>query len=236
MQCLLQLFQFEKTPLHYAAEKGKDQTCKVLLEAGASVDIQDRVSLPVPSGFVEFWDFCWSFVIQSFNITTLKNTSGSKLLLFWDLPKQLLELVAFDLRELKKYTHAHGGYREKSSYTHKMAEGIGRRCVGGSRHMVDWWDRRNVALFHAIEKCYFIFVLYLHTSFVRVKHLAMQTCFSHLPDTMGPVGIRHSSHDFQWQSSHSVDLAGWQAKMASIEIWILWRNAHKPHISIVSAF
>ena len=46
---------------------------------------------------------------------------------------------------------------------------------------------------------------------------------------MGPVRIRHSSHDFGWQSGHSVDLAGWQAKMASIEIWIPWRNAHKPH-------
>ena len=45
----------------------------------------------------------------------------------------------------------------------------------------------------------------------------------------GPVRIRHSSHDFGWQSSHSVDLAGWQAKMASIEIWIQWCNAHKPH-------
>ena len=49
--------------------------------------------------------------------------------------------------------------------------------------------------------------------------------------SMGPVRIRHSSHDFGWQSSHSVDLAGWQAKMASIEIWIPWRNAHKPHWS-----
>ena len=48
---------------------------------------------------------------------------------------------------------------------------------------------------------------------------------------MGPVRIRHSSHDFGWQSSHSVDLAGWQAKMASIEIWIPWRNAHKPHLA-----
>ena len=37
---------------------------------------------------------------------------------------------------------------------------------------------------------------------------------------MGPVRIRHSSHGFGWQSSHSVDLAGWQAKMASIEIGI----------------
>ena len=49
---------------------------------------------------------------------------------------------------------------------------------------------------------------------------------------MGHVRIRHSSHDFGWQSSHSVDLAGWQAKMASTEIWIPWRNAHKPHIKI----
>ena len=37
---------------------------------------------------------------------------------------------------------------------------------------------------------------------------------------MGPVRIRHSSHDFGWQSSHSIDLAWWQAEMASIEIWI----------------
>ena len=37
-----------------------------------------------------------------------------------------------------------------------------------------------------------------------------------------------SSHDFATQSSHSVDLAGWQAKMASSEIWIQSRNAHKP--------
>ena len=38
--------------------------------------------------------------------------------------------------------------------------------------------------------------------------------------TMGPASVRihHRSHDFGWQSSHSVDLAGWQAKMASIEI------------------
>ena len=49
------------------------------------------------------------------------------------------------------------------------------------------------------------------------------------PMGMGPVRIRHSSHDLGWQSSHSVDLAGWQAKMASIEIWIPWRNVHKPH-------
>ena len=46
---------------------------------------------------------------------------------------------------------------------------------------------------------------------------------------MGPVRIRHSSHDFATQSSHSVDLARWQEKMASIEIWIPWRNALKPH-------
>ena len=49
---------------------------------------------------------------------------------------------------------------------------------------------------------------------------------------MGPVRVRHSSHDFGWQASHSVDLAGWQAKMASIEIWIPWCNAHKPHCQL----
>ena len=41
-----------------------------------------------------------------------------------------------------------------------------------------------------------------------------------IPLQMGSVRIRHSSHDFRWQSSHSVDLPGWQAKMASIETWI----------------
>ena len=35
------------------------------------------------------------------------------------------------------------------------------------------------------------------------------------------------------RASHSGDLAGWQAKMASIEIWIPWRNAHKPHSKVV---
>ena len=34
---------------------------------------------------------------------------------------------------------------------------------------------------------------------------------------MGPVRIRHRSHYFATQSSHSVDSAGWQAKMPSIE-------------------
>ena len=33
-------------------------------------------------------------------------------------------------------------------------------------------------------------------------------------------GQGSSSHDFGWQSSQSVDLAGWQTKMASIEIWV----------------
>ena len=48
---------------------------------------------------------------------------------------------------------------------------------------------------------------------------------------MGPVRTRHSSHDFGWQSSHSVDLTGWPPKMASIEIWIPWCNAHKSHLT-----
>ena len=32
--------------------------------------------------------------------------------------------------------------------------------------------------------------------------------------------VRHRSHHFATQSSHSVDRAGWQVKMASIEFWI----------------
>ena len=47
--------------------------------------------------------------------------------------------------------------------------------------------------------------------------------------SIGPVRKRHSSHPFGAQSSHSEDRAGWQAKMASIEFWIPWRNAHRAH-------
>ena len=39
---------------------------------------------------------------------------------------------------------------------------------------------------------------------------------------MWPVLIRHSSHHFATQSSHSVDRAGWQAKMASIEVFFFF--------------
>ena len=46
---------------------------------------------------------------------------------------------------------------------------------------------------------------------------------------IGPVCVRHRAHLFAIQSSHSMDLAGWQAKMASIGVCIPWRNAHKPH-------
>ena len=45
-------------------------------------------------------------------------------------------------------------------------------------------------------------------------------CSEGVVSIMEPVQICHSSHEFATQSSHSVDLAGWQAKMASIEIWI----------------
>ena len=56
--------------------------------------------------------------------------------------------------------------------------------------------------------------------FSSVWHLSSFWRRARLETSMGPVRIRHSSHDFGWQSSHSVDLAGWQAKMASIELWI----------------
>ena len=47
---------------------------------------------------------------------------------------------------------------------------------------------------------------------------------------MGPVRTRHGSHQIATQSSHFVDRAGRQAKMTSIDIWIPWRNAHKPNL------
>ena len=39
----------------------------------------------------------------------------------------------------------------------------------------------------------------------------------------------YNSRHFSTQSSHSVDGAEWQAKMASINFCIPWRNAHGPH-------
>ena len=72
----------------------------------------------------------------------------------------------------------------------------------------------------------------LHSTIIMTiipLHVQNQTSCLFFFLRLGPVRIRHSSHDFGWQSSHSVDLAGWQAKMASIEIWIPWRNALKPH-------
>ena len=63
--------------------------------------------------------------------------------------------------------------------------------------------------------------------------LASPKFFFFLKDN-GPVRIRHTSHDFGWQSSHSVDLTGWQAKMASIAFWIPWRNAHTPHFNLIT--
>ena len=47
---------------------------------------------------------------------------------------------------------------------------------------------------------------------------------------MGPVRKRHYSHLFATQSSHFVDRAGWQAKMASIGFWTPCRDARKPHL------
>ena len=69
------------------------------------------------------------------------------------------------------------------------------------------------------------------------------TCGQFLPDFPGkpklfffiflsqsePVRIHHSSHHFATQPSHFVDRTGWQAIMASIQLWIPWRNAHGPH-------
>ena len=78
-QCLLHLFQSGKTPLHYAAERSRDQSCKVLLEAGASVDIQDKVSLPI--GYVKVHDHFFTFWIEmfAFKFPTLKKFSHKQI-------------------------------------------------------------------------------------------------------------------------------------------------------------
>ena len=49
--------------------------------------------------------------------------------------------------------------------------------------------------------------------FLTVDCLTARACADSIN---GRVRIRHSSYDLGCQSSHSVDLAGWQAKMASI--------------------
>ena len=46
---------------------------------------------------------------------------------------------------------------------------------------------------------------------------------------MGIVQIRHRSHEIATQSSHSVGRAGWQAKMASIELLIQQHIVHRLH-------
>ena len=74
------------------------------------------------------------------------------------------------------------------------------------------------------------------TTMVKLKKEMVKTGFekwktlnSEICEKIGPVRISHSSHHIATQSSHFVHLAGWQGKMASIEFWIPWRNAHKPH-------
>ena len=47
-------------------------------------------------------------------------------------------------------------------------------------------------------------------------------------NTMGPVLIRHRSQEIATQPWHSVDRAGWQVEMASIEFWFPWRVRMAP--------
>ena len=57
------------------------------------------------------------------------------------------------------------------------------------------------------------------------QHSKRYSCF-----WKGPVWICHKSREFATQRSHSVDWAGWQApaKIYSIELWMPWRNVHRP--------
>ena len=117
-----------------------------------------------------------------------------------------------------------------------------------------WWTLRVAQFYRAIARysnCTDVFfpkkrgwldyVFLRHHCFSLIQHLDRGVAtLAFLPDRsdtfcFGPflgmwfVRMRHSSHDFATNSCHSVDLAGWQAKIASIEFWIPWRNAHKPY-------
>ena len=59
----------------------------------------------------------------------------------------------------------------------------------------------------------------IHNGYVRSSAGSGDSLMLHEGDGACANTSHSSSHDFGWQSSHSVDLAGWQAKMASIEIW-----------------
>ena len=89
------------------------------------------------------------------------------------------------------------------------------------------WSFKNVWRGQRLSCEAYVFSSYLTGR--TVSCLRVRKGWTFCKPKRGPVRIRHSSHDFGWQSSHSVDLAGSQAKMASIEIWIPWRTAHKPH-------
>ena len=83
-----------------------------------------------------------------------------------------------------------------------------------------WFFRTHDCTWSNLSRCFIPFRC-------RIRNLFKWAPFSFFMHK--PVRIRRSSHDLGWQSSHSVDLAGWQAKKAFIEIWMTWRNAHTPH-------
>ena len=68
------------------------------------------------------------------------------------------------------------------------------------------------------------FVVHLSDLWVRSHHSQSSFFFfffgakSYQEKGMGPVRIRHSSHDFGWQSSHSVDLAGGKPKWLPLKV------------------
>ena len=94
------------------------------------------------------------------------------------------------------------------------------RNVEISKNQKRFWTKRN---------CVFP-ISYLHTFQMDPSAIFLQEfCISAIHLEMGHVRMCHSSHQIATQSSHFVDRDGWQAKMASIEFWIPWRNAHAPH-------
>ena len=117
----------------------------------------------------------------------------------------------------------------------------GKRCW-----KIDRLGRRTITLFykHAlmsltdVQRCTAVITCFLPfvSSHWPQIFSDCQTCiaFQNAAICVEPVRISHISHDFGWQSSHSVDLAGWQAKMAVIEIWKPWRDVQELHQSKVT--
>ena len=124
---------------------------------------------------------------------------------------QIVSLQLYQLLNLPNLSLSLSLFQAYIDSNDTLAEDIESLCNAG--HILAWPALVRDSVWHSMHGT------------VRVLH--QNTVYTQI----GPVCIRHSYHHFATQSSHLVDRAGWQAKMASIEFWIPWRNAHGPHWS-----